>query len=150
MPIFRRISATNWLQASLPNELSWALDDTVRLAPLLAAHGVDFLDISGGAHPAQKLNRQDAYQVPLSAAVKHAHGDKIPRARWRDRQRRDRAGHPRQGAGGRRARGPHVPEGLGAVWSFLDQLGVAIHKASQLQWAFKMRRPAPSAEKVRA
>ncbi|TFY81987.1 hypothetical protein EWM64_g2032, partial [Hericium alpestre] len=45
MPLFLRISATDWLQESLPNEPSWTLEDTVRLAPLLAAHGVDLIDI---------------------------------------------------------------------------------------------------------
>ena len=72
------ISATDWLEASLPGEPSWRSEDTVRFAGILAAHGVDFLDIStSGNHPAQRIARGAAYQVPFSEAVKRAHGDKI-------------------------------------------------------------------------
>ncbi|TFY74715.1 hypothetical protein EWM64_g9297 [Hericium alpestre] len=78
MPLFLRISGTDWLEESLPNEPSWRIEDTVRLAPILAAHGVDFYDISsGGGHPAQKMNTLGAYQAHLSEAVKKAAGDKI-------------------------------------------------------------------------
>ncbi len=72
------ISATDWLEESLPNEPSWRSEDTVRLAGILAEHGVDLIDVStGGVHPAQKIKGGAAYQAPFAEAVKKAHGDKI-------------------------------------------------------------------------
>ena len=79
----RRISATDWLEESMAGEPSWTPQDTVRLAGVLAEHGVDLLDVSsGGIHPAQKfklgpLSHNRLMQVPFSAAVRKAHGDKI-------------------------------------------------------------------------
>lgn len=73
-----RVSATEWLEEVLPDEPSWRLEDTVRLAGVLAEHGVDLIDISSsGMSPAQKIKSGPAYQVPFSEAVKKATGDKI-------------------------------------------------------------------------
>ncbi len=73
------ISATDWLEETLPNEPSWRSEDTVRLAGILAEHGVDLLDVStGGIHPAQKITGGPfAYQAQFAEEVKKAHGDKI-------------------------------------------------------------------------
>ncbi len=66
------------MEEALPNEPSWRSEDTVRLAGILADHGVDVLDVStGGASPKQKVNGGPAYQAPFAEAVKKAHGDKI-------------------------------------------------------------------------
>ena len=70
------VSATDWLEDS--DEDSWRSEDTVRLAGILADHGVDLLDVStGGLHPLQKIKGGPAYQAPFAEAVKKAHGDKI-------------------------------------------------------------------------
>lgn len=57
------------------------MDDTVKLAEMLAEHGVDLLDVSSsGNHPKQRvfaIHGVPGYQVPFAAAVKHALGDKI-------------------------------------------------------------------------
>lgn len=51
-----RISTTDWLEESMPNEESWRSKDTVRFAPILYEHGVDFLDVlTGGVHRKQKI-----------------------------------------------------------------------------------------------
>ena len=72
-----RVSGTEWLE-HLPEEPSWRLEDTVRLAGVLAEHGVDLLDVSsGGVTPMQKISGGPTPQVPLAEAVKKAHGDKI-------------------------------------------------------------------------
>ncbi|KAH7887093.1 FMN-linked oxidoreductase [Phlebopus sp. FC_14] len=79
MPLFLRISATEWLEEVFPNEPSWKLEDTIKLAAILADHGVDFIDVSSGAsHPkaAMKIT-EPAYQAPFSQAIKQAVGDKI-------------------------------------------------------------------------
>ncbi|KAG1729289.1 hypothetical protein EDB19DRAFT_1744264 [Suillus lakei] len=45
------VSATEWLEEALPNEPSWRVEDTAKLASILAEHGVDFLDVSSGGSP---------------------------------------------------------------------------------------------------
>jgi len=39
-----------WLEESAADEPSWKIEDTVRIAPILAEHGVDLLDVSGGGN----------------------------------------------------------------------------------------------------
>jgi 2,4-dienoyl-CoA reductase-like NADH-dependent reductase (Old Yellow Enzyme family) len=58
----------------LPNEDSWKSSDTVALAPLLAAHGVDLYDISsGGNNSKQKFNfKRLSNQSEFSEAVKNS------------------------------------------------------------------------------
>ena len=69
---------SEWLEEVLPNEPSWHSEDTVRLAAVLAEHGVDLLDVSSsGNHPAQRIKTGPAYQVHFAEAVRRAHGDKI-------------------------------------------------------------------------
>ena len=61
MPLFVRLSATDWLEHE--DYDSWTLDQSVKLASLLAEKGVDVLDVSsGGLASAQKIdkNRYDA------------------------------------------------------------------------------------------
>ena len=69
--ITNRISATDWLEEVAPDEPSWKTEDTVKIAPILAAHGVDLLDVStGGADHRQRVKKGHQYQVPFAAAVK--------------------------------------------------------------------------------
>lgn len=78
MPLFLRISATDWLEEAPKDQIpeSWTGDDTVRLAPLLAKAGVDVLDTSsGGAHPLQHPHVGPAYQAPFAIKVKEAVGN---------------------------------------------------------------------------
>ena len=57
---------------------SWKVEDTVKLAEILAEMGVDLLDVSsGGLHPKQKLKTGPGYQAPFSKAVKEKLGDKL-------------------------------------------------------------------------
>ena len=69
-PLFVRISATEWVDGG------WSQDDTLRLAGLLAQHGVDFLDVSSGGNvPAHIDSIGPGYQVPLAV---HAHAAGLP------------------------------------------------------------------------
>lgn len=71
MPLFLRISATEWMEHA--GEPSWTLDDSIRLAKLLPAAGVDLLDVSsGGNHHDQKINIHPYYQVDLASAIREA------------------------------------------------------------------------------
>ena len=72
------ISGTDLLEEVLPAAESWRTEDTVRLAPILAEHGVDLLDVSsGGISNLQTRGRFPGFQVPFAEAVKKAHGDKL-------------------------------------------------------------------------
>lgn len=78
MPLFLRISATDWLEEAEDIPESWTNKDTIKLAPLLADAGVDLLDVSsGGNHPKQHPHVKPAYQAPFAIEVKKAVGDKL-------------------------------------------------------------------------
>jgi 2,4-dienoyl-CoA reductase-like NADH-dependent reductase (Old Yellow Enzyme family) len=66
MPLFLRITATDWLEQESGLD-SWKSEDTVRLAEILAEKGVDLLDVSsGGNHQKQKIDTKahgGAYQA---------------------------------------------------------------------------------------
>lgn len=66
-PLLVRISATDWTEGG------WTLDDSVRLAPLLAERGVDLVDTSsGGLHHTQQIAVAPGFQVPFSEAIRAA------------------------------------------------------------------------------
>jgi len=69
-PIFVRISATDWLD----DRDSWDVEQSARLAPLLAEAGADLVDVSsGGIHPAQAIPHTGPnYQLPLAEVVHEA------------------------------------------------------------------------------
>jgi 2,4-dienoyl-CoA reductase-like NADH-dependent reductase (Old Yellow Enzyme family) len=141
MPLALRISATDWLEQSLPNESSWRSDDTVRLAHLLVEHGVDFLDVStGGLHPSQKIQTGPAYQAPFAAAVKNALGSKLVVGSVGSIT----DGHIAQevldkGQADVALVGRFFQKNPGTVWAFAEDLGVHITLAHQIDWAFTGR-----------
>ncbi|MCW2923595.1 MAG: NADH:flavin oxidoreductase/NADH oxidase, partial [Thermoleophilia bacterium] len=66
-PLLLRVSATDWVEGG------WDVDDTVRLAGLAQAAGVDLVDCSsGGASPLQQITVGPGYQAPFAAAVRAA------------------------------------------------------------------------------
>ncbi len=70
LPLFLRISATDWLEGG------WGVDDSIRLAKILKEKGrVDLIDCSsGGTSPDQKVPNHPGYQVPLAKSVKEGAG----------------------------------------------------------------------------
>jgi 2,4-dienoyl-CoA reductase-like NADH-dependent reductase (Old Yellow Enzyme family) len=71
MPLLLRISATEWMEHE--SQPSWTLEDSIRLAKLLPAAGVDLLDVSSGANnAAQKINIHPYYQVNLAGKIREA------------------------------------------------------------------------------
>ncbi|PSS32035.1 hypothetical protein PHLCEN_2v2180 [Hermanssonia centrifuga] len=141
LPVFYRISATDFLETSLPDTESWKVSDTIKLAPLLADHGVDLLDVSSaGNHPLQSLGplrTVEAYQSDLSAEIKAAVGDKIIVGA---------VGGINNGKLAQRILdegkadvifvGRLFQKNPGAVWQFAEDLGVRITAAHQIEWAF--------------
>ena len=70
LPLFVRISATEWVEGG------WTLEDSIALCRILKAQGgVDLIDCSsGGNDPRQQIPIYPGYQVPLAAAIKAATG----------------------------------------------------------------------------
>jgi 2,4-dienoyl-CoA reductase-like NADH-dependent reductase (Old Yellow Enzyme family) len=69
MPLFYRVSGTDWL----PEGQGWDVEQTIELAKRLQAEGVDLLDVSsGGNHRDQNIPGAPGFQVPLASAVKKA------------------------------------------------------------------------------
>ncbi|OCH89918.1 FMN-linked oxidoreductase [Obba rivulosa] len=138
MPLFLRISATDWLEEVLPNEQSWRSEDTVRLAGILAEHGVDLLDVStGGNSPQQKVKGGPAYQAPFAEAVKKTHGDKIIVGSVGTITN----GHIAQGVLDKGQAdivfvGRQFQKNPGSVWAFAEDLGLEITVAHQIEWGF--------------
>ncbi|WP_165990011.1 NADH:flavin oxidoreductase/NADH oxidase [Streptomyces sp. YIM 98790] len=70
LPLFFRVSATDWL-----SEGGWTPDDTVALAGELRARGVDLLDVSSGGNAAGvRIPVGPGYQVPFAARVRQETG----------------------------------------------------------------------------
>lgn len=78
MPLFARISATDWLEENLDYPESWTVEQSTELAKLLAQKGVDVLDVSsGGNHHLQKVKGGPGYQAPFAKAIKKVVGDSL-------------------------------------------------------------------------
>lgn len=69
MPLFVRISVTDWVEGG------WNENDSVALSIILKGHGVDVVDCStGGNSPLQKIPVGPLYQVPFSEKIKKESG----------------------------------------------------------------------------
>jgi 2,4-dienoyl-CoA reductase-like NADH-dependent reductase (Old Yellow Enzyme family) len=69
MPLFVRISATDWVEGGFTE------DDSVQLAKLLKLEGADLIDCSsGGNSPAQKITLGPMYQTPFAEKIKKEAG----------------------------------------------------------------------------
>jgi 2,4-dienoyl-CoA reductase-like NADH-dependent reductase (Old Yellow Enzyme family) len=69
LPLFMRISATDWVEGG------WDLPQSIELARQLHALGVDLVDVSSGALvPHVKIPVAPGYQVPFAHAIRHEAG----------------------------------------------------------------------------
>lgn len=69
LPLFVRISATDWVEGG------WNLDESVELARLLGKSGVDLVDVSsGGLVPHAKIPVGPGFQVRLAARIRREAG----------------------------------------------------------------------------
>jgi 2,4-dienoyl-CoA reductase-like NADH-dependent reductase (Old Yellow Enzyme family) len=136
MPLFLRISADDWLQEA--GIEGWTIDQTVRLAEILATRGVDLLDVSSaGLHEKQHIHGGPGYQVKFAKAVKEKVGDKLL------------VGTVGTITNGKQANGYLEDDNLdlalagrmfqknpGLVWAWADDLGVEGRWANQIRWGF--------------
>jgi 2,4-dienoyl-CoA reductase-like NADH-dependent reductase (Old Yellow Enzyme family) len=66
LPLAVRISAIDWMPGG------WQIEDSIALAKLLKAEGVDLMDCSsGGLVPDAKIKVKPGYQVPFAENVRH-------------------------------------------------------------------------------
>jgi 2,4-dienoyl-CoA reductase-like NADH-dependent reductase (Old Yellow Enzyme family) len=69
LPLFVRISATDWIEGG------WAIDDSVELSRRLKPIGVDLIDCSsGGASPQARIPLSPGYQVPFAQRIRRETG----------------------------------------------------------------------------
>jgi 2,4-dienoyl-CoA reductase-like NADH-dependent reductase (Old Yellow Enzyme family) len=65
MPLFVRISATDWIEGG------WGVEESIELSQAMAHHGVDLIDVSsGGLDPGQDIDLRPGYQMPFAKAIK--------------------------------------------------------------------------------
>ncbi|GAB7355340.1 hypothetical protein MBLNU459_g5869t1 [Dothideomycetes sp. NU459] len=139
MPLFVRISATDWLEESKEIKESWTLDQTVKLAPILADLGVDLLDVSsGGNHPAQHPHVGPGYQAPFAKAIKKG----LPS------DSKMHVGTVGSITSGKQANqlleegldlaiiGRQFQKNPGLVFNWADELGVEVQMPNQIRWGF--------------
>ena len=141
MPLFLRISATDWLEDAEGISESWTGEDTVKLAPLLAEAGVDHLDVStGGNHPKQHPHVKPAYQAPFAIDVKKAVGHKmsvgtvgsVDNAHLaNDLLEKDGLDLVTVGRG--------FQKNPGLVFAWGDELGIKVNMPNQIRWGIAGR-----------
>ncbi len=69
LPIFVRISATDWIAGG------WTIEESIKLSKQLKTQGVDLIDCSsGGIAPEQKIIVAPLYQVPFAEEIKNKTG----------------------------------------------------------------------------
>ena len=65
LPLFLRISASDWADGG------WTVEDSLKLADMVKSKGVDLMDCSsGGVVSYAKIPAKPSYQVPFAAAVR--------------------------------------------------------------------------------
>ncbi|KAL1633381.1 NADH-dependent flavin oxidoreductase [Diplodia intermedia] len=143
MPLFLRVSSTDWLEQvdEFGPEKSWTVDDTARLAEIVADRGVDLLDVSsGGIHPKQKIIGGPAYQSPAAKKIKAKIGDKmligtvgaIPDAQTANSLLEE-------GALDLAIVGRGFLKDPFLVWTWAQDLGVEVNNPNQIRWGFHGR-----------
>ncbi|GKZ33524.1 hypothetical protein AbraIFM66950_003426 [Aspergillus brasiliensis] len=146
MPLLVRISATDWFEfdEGLKKEFpeSWTVEQSVRLAPILADHGVDLIDVSsGGIHSksAIAIRSGPAYQVHLAHEVKKAVGDRVLVTAVGGIKTGKLAEEVVQSGIDAVLAGRWFQQNPGLVRAFANELGVKVRMATQIDWSFEGR-----------
>lgn len=153
----------------MPNEPSWRIEDTVKLAGIIAEHGVDLIDVStGGNHPSQNIkvgplsHAPTAYQAPFAEAIRKVHGVDTgsETAKGKKGIHVGTVGGVRTGGIANEVIesgkadvvfvGRQFQKDPGSVWTFAEDLGVSVKVAHQIEWGFKGRGSSKSEAKVKA
>lgn len=140
MPLWLRISATDWLEEAPKDQIpeSWTGADTVKLAPLLAEAGVDVLDVSsGGNHPLQHPHVKPAYQADFAIAVKKAVGNSMKVGSVGAIENATLANKLLEEDGLDMVTvGRGFQKNPGLVFAWADELGQKVRMPNQIRWGF--------------
>lgn len=146
MPLFVRISATDWLEEveGFGPENSWTVKDSCKLAQLLAERGVDLIDVSsGGNHPQQKIKGGPGYQAGFAKEIKKAVGDKMYVATVGSITSGKQANELLEGGKDDQDEpldvvlaGRMFQKNPGLVWTWAEELDTGIYVANQIGWGF--------------
>ncbi|KAF5370330.1 hypothetical protein D9758_006892 [Tetrapyrgos nigripes] len=150
MPLWLRISASDWLEESMPDSPSWRVEDTIRLAKILAEHGVDVINIScAGNHREQRMAERSLQPV-LAGKVWEAIQNSDVRVK-RKGERGEKmlvgaAGGVKTGQEGERLLQEHKCDVVlvgrqftrdpGTVWAMAEDLDVSVYLAKQIGWGW--------------
>ncbi|KAM0475551.1 hypothetical protein ACHAPX_006873 [Trichoderma viride] len=146
MPLFVRISATDWLDTNPDwrGGPSWTIDESVKLAKLFAERGVDVLDVSsGGNHAQQKVIGGPGYQAPFAKKIKAAVQSSMLVSSVGSIKTGEVAQKLINGSEDPDdtpldliAAGRMFQKNPGLVWAWADDLEVSITIAHQIGWGF--------------
>ncbi|KAI0455942.1 hypothetical protein F5B21DRAFT_470226 [Xylaria acuta] len=146
MPLFVRLSATDWFEFDETSDFpeSWTLEQSSRLALLLAERGVDLLDVSsGGVHPKGgfAIKPGPGYQAHFATAIKKVVGDKLAVSAVGGLSNGTIAEELLQGRGGEPAldvvmAGRWFQKNPGLVQQYADELEADVTMANQIGWGF--------------
>lgn len=146
MPLFVRLSATDWFEfdPTLKKEFpeSWTISQTLKLASLLADRGVDLVDISSGgihAKSAIAIKPGPAYQVEFAQAVKKAVGDKLLVSTVGGIKTGPLAEEALQTGVDAVMSGRWFQQNPGLIGAFARELGAKVKMANQIDWSFEGR-----------
>jgi 2,4-dienoyl-CoA reductase-like NADH-dependent reductase (Old Yellow Enzyme family) len=144
MPLFLRISATDWLEETELKDQSWRVEDTVRLAKILAGRGVDVLDVSsGGNHPSQHIHTGPGYQAPFAKAVKKGVGDGLLVATVGAITSGKQANELLEEGLDIVVAGRAFQKNPGLVTAWAEELNVEVNLPNQIRWGFGGRGRGP-------
>lgn len=143
MPLFVRISATDWFEfdASFKEEFpeTWTVAQSSELSSLLAERGVDLIDVSSGGVHAKSvaaIRPGPAYQVPFAQDIKKAVGDKILVSAVGGIKTGQLAEEVLQSGIDVVMAGRWMQKNPGLVYQFADELEVDVKMANQIGWGF--------------
>ncbi|KAK4444728.1 hypothetical protein QBC34DRAFT_359505 [Podospora aff. communis PSN243] len=147
MPLFVRISATDWLEGVEGVGESWTVEQSARLAGLLADRRVDLLDVSSGGNDTRGVPRAGpGYQAPFAKRIKREVGDRLLVSTVGSITGGKQAEELLVGGKGEEDEpldvvmaGRGFQKNPGLVWAWAEELGVKIYVGNQIGWGFDGR-----------
>lgn len=143
MPLFVRISATDWFEfdPSSKEEFpeTWTIAQSAELSSLLADKGVDLIDVSSGgihAKSATAIKSGPAYQAPFARDIKKVVGNKILVSAVGGIKTGALAEEVLQSGIDVVMAGRWFQKNPGLVYQFADELEVDVKMANQIGWGF--------------
>ncbi|KAE9409725.1 FMN-linked oxidoreductase [Gymnopus androsaceus JB14] len=139
MPLFIKVSASDRMEGQ--DELSWTLADTIKLAPILSAHGVDLIDVSSsGISPKQTPQAEPGAHQRFSAEIRKALKDlgdsMLVGTVGGIKSGRQAEGYLQDNVADVAFVGRQFQRHPALVWDFADELGIRIYTAVQMWWPF--------------